>query len=92
MKKFLATTLLLFVPFALFGATITITDSDIPVGANVTFNADNTYILSGMVFVDSLATLTIEPGTVIKAETGQGNQASGLVVTRDGKIFAEGTA
>jgi hypothetical protein len=69
-----------------------ITDSDIPVGAQVTFSSDTVYTLSGMVFVDSLAVLTIEPGTIIKAETGQGNQASGLVVTRYGKIFAEGTS
>jgi hypothetical protein len=45
-----------------------------------------------MVFVDSLATLTIEAGTLIKAEDGQDTDASGLVVTRDAKIFAEGTA
>ena len=69
-----------------------IVDSDIPVGSQVTFHADTTYILSGMVFVDSLATLTIEPGTVIKAESGQGNEASGLVITRFARIFAEGTA
>ena len=72
--------------------TRTITDADIPVGSNVTFSSDTVYTLSGMVFVDSLATLTIEAGTLIKAEDGQDTEASGLVVTRDGKIFAEGTA
>lgn len=69
-----------------------IKDSDIPVGSNVTFSADTLYVLDGMVFVDSLATLTIEAGTVIKAKDGQDTEASGLVVTRDAKIFAEGTA
>lgn len=85
--------LLLTISASLFGQNvITITDSDIPVGSHVTFSSENTYILDGMVFVDSAAVLTIEPGTVIKAEDGQGNEASGLVVTRYGKIYAEGTA
>jgi hypothetical protein len=69
-----------------------ITDADIPVGSHVTFSADTVYILDGMVFVDSLAALTIEVGTLIKAEDGQDTDASGLVVTRNAKIFAEGTA
>lgn len=72
--------------------TITVTDSDIPAGSQVTFTSDNIYLLDGMVFVDSAAVLTIEPGTVIKAKEGQGNAASGLVVTRYGKIYAEGTS
>jgi len=70
----------------------TITDADIPVGSHVTFSADTVYVLDGMVFVDSLATLTIEAGTLIKAEDGQDTDASGLVVTRNAKIYAEGTA
>ncbi len=45
-----------------------------------------------MVFVESGAELWIEPGTVIKAEDGSGNNASGLVISQGGKIFAEGTA
>ena len=72
--------------------TKTITDADIPVGSTVTFSADTVYILDGMVFVDSLATLTIEAGTLIKAEDGQDTDASGLVVTRYAKIYALGTA
>jgi len=69
-----------------------ITDADILAGQHVTFSADTVYILDGMVFVDSLATLTIEAGTLIKAEDGQDTDASGLVITRDAKIYAEGTA
>ena len=69
-----------------------ITDADIPVGSNITFSADTVYILDGMVFVDSAATLTIEAGTLIKAEDEKDTDASGLVVTRNAKIFAEGTA
>ncbi len=87
-------TLLLLLPVLLFAQapTRTITDADIPVGSQVTFSADTVYILDGMVFVDSLATLTIEAGTLIKAEDEQDTDASGLVVTRNAKIFAEGTA
>ncbi len=87
-------TLLLFMPILVLAQQPEkiITDADIPVGSHVTFSADTVYVLDGMVFVDSLATLTIEAGTVIKAEDGQDTDASGLVVTRDARIFAEGTA
>ena len=69
-----------------------VTDADISSGSNVTWTADNTYVLAGLVFVDEGATLTIEAGTVIKGQPGQGENASALVVARGGKIFAEGTA
>jgi hypothetical protein len=93
-QRFNLTLLLLLLPIFLVAQkpTRVITDADIPVGSHVTFSADTVYILDGMVFVDSLATLTIEAGTVIKAEDGQDIDASGLVITRDAKIFAEGTA
>jgi hypothetical protein len=56
---------------------------------NTTFTADKTYIIPRLkyLFVKSGATLTIEPGTVVKGEEG-----SVLVVTRGSKIIAEGTA
>ena len=73
-------------------AEIEVTDADISSGSNVTWTADNTYVLAGLVFVDEGATLTIEAGTVIKGQPGQGENASALVVARGGKIFAEGTA
>ncbi|MCB0731558.1 MAG: T9SS C-terminal target domain-containing protein, partial [Ignavibacteriae bacterium] len=93
MKQFKVISLLLLIPILLLAQPQrVITDSDIPVGSTVTFSSDTVYVLSGMVFVDSLATLTIEAGTLIKAEDGQDTEASGLVVTRDGKIYAEGTA
>ncbi|RJP57433.1 MAG: T9SS C-terminal target domain-containing protein [Ignavibacteriales bacterium] len=62
---------------------------------NVTWTSNNEYILDGLIFVDSLSTLTIEAGTVIKGRlqsnitTGDG--ASALVVRRGAQIFAEGT-
>ena len=85
--------LLFLTPLLVFGqAQKIVLDSDIPVGSNVTFSSDTVYVLDGLVFVDSLSTLTIEAGTIIKAKDGQDTEASGLVVTRDGKIYAEGTA
>lgn len=59
---------------------------------NVTWTADNIYILRGFIFVNSGQTLTIEPGTVIKGQPGQGSGASALIVARGGKINAQGTA
>ncbi|MDQ3141368.1 MAG: T9SS type A sorting domain-containing protein [Bacteroidota bacterium] len=56
---------------------------------NTTWTKNNTYLLQGFVYVEDGATLTIEPGTTIK-----GDKASkgALIVTRSGKITAEGTA
>lgn len=79
-------------PWAAVAATVDVTDADIAPNANVVWTADNEYILNGLVFVDPGATLTIEPGTVIKGKPGQGENSSALVVARGGKIFANGTA
>jgi len=68
----------------------TVSDSGNGTG-NTTWTADKEYLLDGIVFVNEGQTLTIEPGTVIHAETGQGENASALVVARGGKIIAEGT-
>ena len=68
----------------------TIKDADI-VGT-VSFWADTTYLLDGLVFVDTLETLNIEAGTVIKGkEVPTSGLASALVVARGGKIYAEGS-
>jgi hypothetical protein len=56
----------------------------------ITWTADNEYLLDGFVFVNDGQTLTIEPGTVIRARTGQGEHASALIVARGGKIIANG--
>ncbi len=57
----------------------------------VTWTKDKVYILSGRVFVNEGQTLTIEPGTIIKGQGGQGDNASALIVARGAKIMAEGT-
>tara|TARA_R110002051_G_scaffold143507_5_gene216465 strand:- start:10595 stop:11884 length:1290 start_codon:yes stop_codon:yes gene_type:complete len=59
---------------------------------DVTWTADKIVTLDGRVFVTEGATLTIEPGTIIKANAGSGVNASVLIVTRGSKIDAEGTA
>ena len=58
---------------------------------NTTWTSGNTYIISGRIFVHNGATLTIEPGTVIKGDIGEGVNASLLTITQGSKIIAEGT-
>ena len=57
-----------------------------------TWTADNIYILSGKVVVGDGCTLTIEAGTIIKAEDDPGTLASALIVAQGGKLMAEGSA
>ncbi|HRE06701.1 MAG TPA: hypothetical protein PKX00_13900 [Opitutaceae bacterium] len=73
----------------IFAATVTKTGK---LSASETWTADNTYLLDGYVFVTGNSTLTIEPGTVIKAKVSTGGGAAALVITRGSKINAAGTA
>lgn len=57
---------------------------------NYTFSADQNWLLSGGVFVKDGATLTIEPGTIIKAAND--GSTPFLSISQGGKIMAEGTA
>lgn len=57
-----------------------------PITADTTWSGRNTYVLKTHIFVQS-GTLTIEPGAKIVGEAG-----SSLVVTRDARINAAGTA
>lgn len=59
---------------------------------DVEWSSDSIYVLNGRVIVGAGASLTIDPGTIIKAETGQAANASVLIVARDAQIFANGTA
>lgn len=69
---------------------ITVTDKGEGTGT-ITWESTKTYILNGLVFVNNGQTLTIEPGTIIKGKSGQGENASALIVAQGGKIKAEGT-
>ena len=65
--------------------TVTINGGDI--STNTTWTKNNVYLLNdGYVYVNNGATLTIEPGTVIRG-TGKGT----IIVTRGSKIYAKGT-
>lgn len=68
---------------------ITVTGS---ITANTTWSSANMYKLEGKVVVENGATLTIQPGTIIKGAEGTESLASALVIARGGKIDACGTA
>ncbi|MCP9292155.1 MULTISPECIES: T9SS type A sorting domain-containing protein [Gracilimonas] len=71
------------------------TAGTVTVSANITedtyWTADNEYLLDGMIFVTNGADLYIEAGTTVRGAAGQDLDASGLVITRDSRIFAEGS-
>lgn len=70
---------------------IGISDADGNPINEVTWTADNTYIIDGRVFVNEGQTLTIEPGTVVKGRARvDPENASVLIVARGGTIIADG--
>lgn len=58
------------------------------ISSNRTLTADKKYLLKGFVYVTEGVTLTVEPGTVIM---GEKSSKGTLVITRGGKLMAEGT-
>ena len=62
--------------------------------ASTTWTANNEYVLTDRIYVTGGSTLTIEPGTVIRAEpedtTGAQNPGT-LIIARGSKINAQGT-
>lgn len=58
--------------------------------ADTTWTRDNQYILKDYIFVASGATLSIEAGTIIKADQGSGPSAPALIITQGSKIHADG--
>ena len=57
-----------------------------------TLDASKIWLIKGRVSVIDGTTLTIPAGTIIKAASGTGADASTLIVARGGKIIANGTA
>jgi len=57
--------------------------------ANTNWTNDNVYLLNGWVYVKSGATVTIEPGTIIK---GDFNTKGTLIIERGARIIADATA
>lgn len=62
------------------------------ISSDRTLYADTIYEIKGYATVTSGATLTIEPGTIIKAHEGSGSAASAMIIARGSKINAVGTA
>lgn len=60
--------------------------------ANTTWEDGKIYILDGRISVKDGYTLTIEPGTIIKGQAGEGANASVLIIARGATIIATGTA
>lgn len=56
---------------------------------NKTLYSNKKYYLSGFVYVKNNATLTIEPGTLIKGVSGT---KATLIIEKDSKLIAKGTA
>jgi hypothetical protein len=54
---------------------------------NTTWTSNNVYQLNGLIYISNNATLTIQPGTVIRGNSGN----SSLIVARGAKLIAEGT-
>lgn len=65
--------------------------------ASTRWTRDKVYIVTKMIFVTNSATLTIEPGTIIRgvrkgsAGSGFAREPGTLIVSRTGKIVANGT-
>jgi hypothetical protein len=100
-----------FVDVATLGDGVSVTNSSGKVKVNATYltknqrwTRDRVYILANNVIVPNNITLTIEPGTLIRAERHSRGQGTGteaaatpadpgaLVVARGGKLIAAGTA
>ena len=59
---------------------------------DTTWTNDRIWLMDGKIIVRGGATLTIESGTIVKAETDDGADATVLVIAKGGKINAVGTA
>ncbi|MBN1819479.1 MAG: hypothetical protein JXR31_14330 [Prolixibacteraceae bacterium] len=76
--------------FVIEGEAKFLSDDGSGIGS-ITLTKENEYVLEGFVFVNDGQVLTIEAGTVIWFKTGQAENASALIVSRGGKIIANGT-
>ncbi|QLG45695.1 multidrug transporter [Costertonia aggregata] len=68
--------------------TVILTPASGSITENLTLEADTEYLLTGATIVSSGTTLTIEPGTVIKAEAGPNVY---LAIEQGAQILANGT-
>lgn len=61
------------------------------VASSTVLTCDTLWILDRKIYVSPNKTLTILPGTVVKAVESVGTGAAALIVTRDAKIYANGS-
>lgn len=59
---------------------------------NTTWETGKCYVLAGRITVEAGATLTIQPGVIVKGQAGAAANATALLVARDATLNAEGTA
>lgn len=84
-KLYLLLSLILMAGNSIYSQDVLVTGD---ITTNTTWTSDKTYMLVGIVRVQSGATLTIQPGTKIY---GQNSTQGSLIIKPGGKIFAEGT-
>lgn len=74
-------------------AEVVITDADLLGGVMYNWTKSNTYLVDGLVYLESGGVLNVEAGTVIKFLAASGpSETSALVICRGAKIYALGTA
>ncbi|MFA6455623.1 MAG: T9SS type A sorting domain-containing protein [Bacteroidota bacterium] len=100
MKKFFLFSMLLLAATAVFAGTrptkvigsglnaAAKTPFHLTAGQALTLSSDTAYVLTGFYYVDSLAVLTVQPGTVVLGDSATNGT---LIVRRGGKIYANGT-
>lgn len=64
----------------------------VEITGNTYWTSDKIWLMDGKVVVMDGATLEIEPGTIVKATSGQGANATVLLIAKGGKIEAKGTS
>ncbi|MEA3297555.1 MAG: T9SS C-terminal target domain-containing protein, partial [candidate division Zixibacteria bacterium] len=95
LRMVFAILMVLITPILVFSTTDDGKPVKVIIDADVTqfnyWSSDTVYNLDGFVYVEDGEVLIIEPGTVIKGNPGQAENATALIVTRGGRIYAEGT-
>jgi hypothetical protein len=89
MRKLFTTLMAIITAASGFAADITIDAGKI---TDLNWTNDNVYRINGWAYVDSMDVLTIQAGTVIKGFPGEAESSSALIVSRGGRIVANGTA
>ena len=60
--------------------------------SNTTWETGKVYVLASRIAVTNGATLTIQPGVIVKGEVGTGANATALIIARGANLMAEGTS